>query len=684
MSEQERLNLVSAVEDEFSEPLERLENSLDSVDDEIRQTGGGTDKIQIDTEVTGVSQAIGELQALDSAISAINDDITLSVDTDFDNVLDDDVRVNSGGRGSQFINEETGQFTSANNALDRQFSDISNAIEDELSATSDVSIDAGHVDVDAASTTGTQTPAMPDGDSEPAMATSGGTTSDLFTGDNADLWRDTLEPFFDEEEFARRGGEVTRAEDLLDRDISELVELDEATRRAFDSNSNIDFSTLQGLTSGPDDFISSLDTLDKEGLTLLGEDGLKKDTKRLTKNFQRLRFTMGTFHNILAGLMPLMGVFIGAIPAAVVGLGALATAAIGAAAALGGIGALGAMGIMLSETGELNTKPIRERLSEVSDSFVEAFSPLAQQFAPVVNSAIDEVDSMMGPLATASAGLMQFRDEFKATVGFITSNLPSFIATALAFSDAAMPLLTGVMETVSGMNLFGYLATQLHIALPALVRIGSALMQILPAVVNLSQGFLEVASVLSLVIGRFSWLLNLSPMLTTVLGGLLGTLLVLVTATTLYSIAQQGLIGTSLGLAKSLFVATGAKLKSAAASAYATMANWGLFYSMLAVISATVVGIAVVGVLADRFGSLAGNAANAREELEKFASVNNGLNTISTENGWGGQSNGNRGSSIYQDNSTTVIYADGKDSAARQQYSSSYEQKQHVDSIFGG
>ena len=69
--EDERLTLTSEVEDEFSEPLERLETALESVDEEIRNTGGGgSDEITIDAEAH-TSDAIGELEALEDRKSVV-------------------------------------------------------------------------------------------------------------------------------------------------------------------------------------------------------------------------------------------------------------------------------------------------------------------------------------------------------------------------------------------------------------------------------------------------------------------------------------------------------------------------------------------------------------------------------------------------------------------------------------
>jgi len=703
MPEEERLELVSTVDDEFSEPLERLESALESVDDEIRQTGRGRDHVEIHTEVRGAGQAISELEALDSALKTLDDDITLDVDTDFDNVLRDDVRVNADGQGSQFISGRTGQFTSTEEALDRRFSEISDAVEDEMSVSGDVNIDAANVDVDAAhgdndGISPDASAGVADNDGK-AVRTSGGTEDALFTVENIGEWEDAAEPFLDREELGRRGGEADRIGDVLDQAIEDVVDFDDAVDLAVDDDSDIDLNTLQEVdTPGVQGTMEAIGELDDAGETLLGSDGgLRKEVGRFKQELGGLRPTMQGFHAAIAATLPLLGVFLGAIPAAVVGLGALATAAVGAAAALGGIVGLGAIGVMLAETGELDTQPLQERLAEVGDSFVDAFAPLASSLAPTIEYAISEIEAMMGPLAAANSGLLQFRDDFQAATGFVTSALPSFTAELLAFSEAAMPLVSGLMQTIAGMDFFGYLGSQLSEALPELMMLGDALDEILPAVVNLSQGFLTVAAVIGTSIGMVVGLMNLFPGLTTALGTVAAGMLTVVAVSGLWQIAVAGLTGQLVGLATTLVTNVVTALNAHIASLIGVQAaSWGAYVATAAFLGLLTFGVVpALASAASGFNLLGGNINDARKELEKFAAVNNGFGGVTPMAGAqptrSGATNpysntmpsGGSSTNLYQDQSTTVIYADDRDSAARQQYSSEYERKQHRDSVFG-
>jgi hypothetical protein len=616
MSEEERLNLVSKVEDEFTEPLERLEQSLRSVDDQIRDTGRGRDHVRIDVEVNS-GDAVAELEALDAAAETLEDEAVVDIESERD-IADPTVSASGGGGGGGVAMTDAGEEQ-------RTFA-ISNWGE----------------------------------------------------------WADELGPYLDTNALANRGGEVTRLDMALEDGLDDVVDMDELVRRSRDPDSNITGRTISDLTTGGvNEAMDALDVINREddSLTMLGASpDASKQFRRMKKSLADMRFTMGHFHQMIASVIPILGVFVGALPAAIVGVGALATAALGAAAALGGIAGLGAVGMMLTREGGLSTDSLMQRLREVGDSYLEAFAPLARSLAPVMESAIASVERMSGPLADASAGLLAFRDEFQGVTAFITGALPSFTNELLAFSHAAAPLVADVVGAISGVDFFGFFAQELASAWPALVMMGQAITQILPAIVHLSQGFLVVAAVLTGVVGMVSMLANQFPMLTTAIGAVIGALVILISVTTLYTIATNGLVSASLTAAKSLLWTTGAYIRQAGAAIVGAVANMTFAQSLALVASTMLIGIPLAAMLAEKFGDLAGNISNARKELDKFANSKNAMNgdiPVGGSSATGGAAN------PYIDNSTTVINAGDRDSAARQQYSSSYEKHQYRDSVFG-
>jgi hypothetical protein len=165
-----------------------------------------------------------------------------------------------------------------------------------------------------------------------------------------------------------------------------------------------------------------------------------------------------------------------------------------------------------------------------------------------------------------------------------------------------------------------------------------------------------------------------------ILGLVAGAFLTLTTATTLYNIAQS----TSIKLAAQW----AATLLGPVVSAIVTVNSWVLTYtgSMLA---ATAVTAAFIGILTgglalalaginSMFSDLTTNIGKARKELQNFQNEN-----ISDRGPSFAQEGGMGAEAVYRDNSTTVINANGKDSAAREQYRTQFEKKQRIDSIFG-
>lgn len=637
MPEEERLELTSAVMAENHGELDRLADSLDDVDDAIRQAGSGEDKVKIDVEVTGIGRAIGELEALESELDEIGDR--------FDEL---DIGTNDTGKLFDDLNKAE-QKSAADFIGPYQFQD--------------------KPDTSAGGGSG----AVADGDG----------SNDLFSVDNIDLFDEHASPFLDYGKLGERGGETSRINDILTKDISELVEFDKAVELAIDPDSDVDRSTLSGITGfdGPEAFSNAVEKLNAEGITRLGRDK-RTGTGRLKDAAERLRFTMGAFHQILAGAIPIFAVFVGALPAAITGLVALGGAALIAAGALAAIGGLGIMGMSLQQSGEVGFGAINEELNGLKNSFIDSFAPLSRTFAPTLRDAITQVDMMIGPLATASSQLTQFKDDFDALVGGATNAIPSLVDNTLRFAHATMPMLTGLSQFLGNQDIFGFLATQLANAWPMMVATGKALVQIMPAIIRVSQGFFMVASGLLRVFGIASMLINQFPLLGQAIGFIAAGFLTLVGVSTMYYIATTKATGAALTFAATMVTRMAPALQSAILqlTGYAISATTA-YWATVALVGAITLGIGAVAGLASGFGLLSNNISSATGELRKFANTGNSLGGDSFSASGGTRGAGNRAS--YYDNSTTVIEAGDKDSAARQQYSSDYEHQQHVDSIFG-
>jgi len=225
------------------------------------------------------------------------------------------------------------------------------------------------------------------------------------------------------------------------------------------------------------------------------------------------------------------------------------------------------------------------------------------------------------------------------------------------------------------------MANQLAESLPALWILGLAFAEILPAVIRLSQGFLLMSSIILGLVGMVAWLVNTFRVLAPVIGLVIGLYATLITASTLYSIVTASAIKTMVRFAASLVMRLAPALQTAIANLIGyTISTEAAYWATVALISAVTLGVGAVSALAGGFGLLDSNIKDATKSLRKFA---NGSNALGSTYFNSGSVTGGGYGSAYRDNSTTIIQAGDRDSAARQQYSSSYERQQHVDNVFG-
>jgi hypothetical protein len=557
MTEEERLELVSTVEDDFSADLEKLEQDLESIDHQIAETGHGIDEVEIEVSTTGVAETMAELEALERQLDSIDNEIDASA------------------------------WTAG---------------------------DGGDV-------------ATPDGGGATPDGGDGGSVSESFRHDTP-------------------GAAAAMAAGIDASEVQQDLRKMGVKGEGF----------TQGLTD---------------------DDDLDLSFRRLKEEVIDLQFTMGTFHDLFASVLPLVGVFAGALPAAIAGVAALGAAALGAAGVLAGIGALGARGMSLQQTGEVSMEPIAEQLSQLSSAFVDAFAPLAQSLAPTVENAFETIEQMFGPLATASQGLLAFRDEFTALVEGIAGALPGVIRNVLAFTDAVMPMIQGVISFIAEQDILGMLASHLNEAWPELQNMGEAIVQILPAIMSLSQGFLVVASTIMEGVGAIAWMINVLGPFGEILGVAVGVMFTIVAVSSLWTTINTALTGSILSQvvpAVQTWIASNIGL---------ALSTWQVYAALVAVITVATLGIGAVLGFAGSFGVLSGNVSDARKELEKFANTQSSMRGMGGDLGGSGLGGGG-GPNVYNDQSTTVIYADNRDDAARQQYSSEFERRQHRDSVFGG
>jgi len=419
---------------------------------------------------------------------------------------------------------------------------------------------------------------------------------------------------------------------------------------------------------------------------------LRKEGSDLADQFLESQFTIESFHKIFAAMVPLAVVL---MPAAISAVAGLAGAAIAAGVALAGLGGLAIGGMMLTPDGQLDTQPVTERLGKIFDEYVNELEPVMRELAPLGEFAFDQFASMAAPLAEASTRLYALDDTFRSVVSYVTGAVPSLVASGAAFATTLMPQLSAIATFLSNTDFLGFFVAQISRLDLVLGVLGRSLAEIIPALVLLSEGFLITVSALTGLFGMVSLLANAFPRLTTAVGVLTSALLVGLTVTTIYTLAlgvtETALWGnvTAFGAAaKGALLAAGGYAKVAASAVLAAIGIEATTLSVIALYSALTLGLVAVGAMSGAFDNLKESIFGASNALKQFNKLKGdsfggvGPGDIGTPSGGGGYGSGGGGGNSY----TTVIDQNGRDSAARQQYASSYERDraQHVDSIFGG
>lgn len=348
-------------------------------------------------------------------------------------------------------------------------------------------------------------------------------------------------------------------------------------------------------------------------------------------DFKDLRLSMGMFMNVMASLFPLLGIFVGALPAAIAGVGALAAAAFAAGAALYGLAGLGVIGLAL-EGGEFNFNQLQSRIQGMIDTFISAFGPLANAIEPMMLDLMSNIELAMFSVAQQMRPLLSLTDEARSIFNGLLSFIGPFVSSGIQFAEAFMPVLQ-LMGSVGGrLNVFNILADIIVETAPILWLLTDAIWNALPAIYQLSRGFLAFATVLT---GAFSILLrvaNTFPFLTRGVGVFVSVLLTALSATAIFSLLTGNLMRQMLGLAASFFQSVIPGVWSYASSMWgATGATIALTIATITLISVLTVGLGVaVGGLSTQFDVLGGNIRDATGSLKEFSRVGSRMSLPST------------------------------------------------------
>jgi len=259
---------------------------------------------------------------------------------------------------------------------------------------------------------------------------------------------------------------------------------------------------------------------------------------------------MSDIHNLLAGLIPILVVFIGAIPAAVTALVTLAGAALTAAAAFLAIGGFGALGFAM-EGGELNMQKLQDALMEVRDDFLEAFGPLAERLQPLFEDALDGLEMFFQAVANQGDALVALTDEARAFGRFLIDFVPSALRTLAGLVEALAPVF-GELGSYLQSNFNNIVREFLDItleSLPALIKLAQNIAGVLKFLARLGIGFAAVSAIVLDILGGLGALVNLLGISDAQLGVLLGTLFTFISALAVTNFLLNSFVATALASA---------------------------------------------------------------------------------------------------------------------------------------
>lgn len=347
-----------------------------------------------------------------------------------------------------------------------------------------------------------------------------------------------------------------------------------------------------------------------------------------TEGLQKFDLRMTDIHNAVAKLVPFLLVVVGAIPALVAGFVTLAAAAVAAALALSALTAFGVMGLAEQRGGGDMMEGFREIINEIQRDFLDAFQPLGERLAPLVEDALDGLDRLFQLIANRGDVLVQLTDDAQAFGRWFTDFFPQFLADIGRFADAFGQVFA-VFDKLLGMNLARALAGFMAEALPALVEFTRRFIGMIPVVMGLSIGFLRVTSAVMQFFHGIGQILSLIPLTSQQLGFLIGTLLTLATAALvanstivsalgssliwLGSQSIQFLIGGLVALIEWIFTTEAAVLSL-------TTAFHLLRGAVIALLAATGIGLLItaLGTVVGHFMSVESSVTKATESLRAF------------------------------------------------------------------
>lgn len=397
--------------------------------------------------------------------------------------------------------------------------------------------------------------------------------------------------------------------------------------------------------------------------------------------------TASDINNLIASFVPLFATFVGALPAAIAGLGALAVTAFAAVGALAAITGLGLMGVAMEGGGGFSMEKVREVLSNLRDSLLDIVAPLAEQLAPVFERGLDGLTRFVEALVSRGDALTAFADDALAFGEFLITTIPQLLADLTRLADASSTVFSAIGQAFSDVDITEGLANIMAQVLPTLITFGKVVASMIPAIIELSVGFLKaatgaliVADVLGRLVGTLLTLGGVIPL--DMVGVFVGLLLTATTAAALFTKVSGLLAGTMVASMIPSITGVAASLGGYIEMAIgASIATETLAWAIRGLLLASGVGVLLVtfGALASTIGDVHANMKKATRQLKRFKSQQSAIGGTSPRIGVGGGD-----ASVFRNVNQEITIEGGQDRAenAKKSRYAAFKARQAMDKDF--
>lgn len=367
------------------------------------------------------------------------------------------------------------------------------------------------------------------------------------------------------------------------------------------------------------------------GIRMPDLSNLSRTASNAAQEMSDFNLSMSDLHNLAAKLVPLLFVFVAAMPAVISGMVALAVAAFSAAAGLAALAGFGALGLAMARNPDDLAAGFSEVIDEIQADFLDAFSGLAQRLTGFSERALDGLDKLFQGIASRGDVLVDFTETAAGFGQWLQTFLPNLLADMGKMARAFGPFFGRLMEEVNFSVLGKMTQFMAEMADEAIMFI-SLLVDFIPLIARLSIGFLQVVNAIGLLVQGFARLLSILPISEQAWGALIGTIMVALSAMLLWKAANLavalGFLGTLIPSLTATIVAIKGYVVSAAVAAGASTALAGALGTLavaLIAVGGLIAVAGIIGAIASSFGMLESDVTSATKALENFNKVGDDL-----------------------------------------------------------